>query len=41
MYDKAYADEFARKSCVAIFKALTDYHPIAKAKRRTFSMALT
>jgi putative thioredoxin len=41
MYDKSYADELARKSCVAIFKALTDYHPITKAKRRAFSMALS
>ena len=41
MYDKTYADELARKSCVAVFKALTDYHPITKAKRRAFSMALS
>jgi len=41
MYDKSYADELARKSCVAIFKALTDFHPITKAKRRAFSMALS
>lgn len=39
--DKIFADELARKACVAILKALTDDHPVAKAKRRAFSMALT
>jgi len=40
-FDKTYADELARKTCIALFKALTDFHPIAKAKRRAFSMALS
>lgn len=39
--DKTFADELARKACVAILKALTDEHPTTKAKRRAFSMALT
>ncbi len=40
MYDKSFADELARKCTVALFKLVTDHHPLAKAKRRAFSMAL-
>ena len=41
MYEKAFANELARKSCVALFKLLTENHPISKSKRRAFSMSLT
>lgn len=41
MYDKSFSDELARKCTVALFKLLTDHHPLAKAKRRAFSMALS
>lgn len=41
LFDKSFEGELARKSCVAIFKLLTEHDPISKAKRRAFSMALT
>lgn len=39
-YDKTFADEIARKTIVAIFKMLTESHPLVKKKQRAFSMAL-
>lgn len=40
MRDRTYLDDAARKACVAIFAMLGEKHPVTKAWRRRFSMAL-
>ena len=38
--DRDYADEAARKACIAIFGYLGHQHPVSKSYRRRFEMAL-
>lgn len=40
MADRSFDEDGARKACVAIFKFLGEKHPVSKAYRRRFSMAL-
>jgi putative thioredoxin len=40
MRDRSIDDDGARRGCVAIFSVLTEAHPLTKAWRRRFSMAL-
>ncbi len=38
--DKHYADDAARKALIAIFRVLGDNHPVTRANRRSFEMAV-
>ena len=38
--DRSYADELARRACLALFRILGDDHPITQAHRREFDGAL-